>query len=97
MVCVYFLFVIVVFKEKETEEHFIVWMMAEELIADEPLAENLGMKKDSAMILPQALSDDLKQQHLNSNSDLCNQLAKINYFLDRNMDDELWCIDYDQK
>lgn len=48
------------------------------------------MKKDSAKILPQALSDDSKQQHLNSNSDLCNQLAKINYFLDRNiMDDEL--------
>jgi hypothetical protein len=37
---------------------------------DELLAENLGMKKYSAKILPQALSDDSKQQHLNSNSDL---------------------------
>lgn len=54
--------------------------MAEELVVDKLLAENLGMKKDSAKILPQALSDDSKQQHLGSNFHLCNQLAEVNYF-----------------
>jgi hypothetical protein len=72
--------------------------MEEELVADRLLAENFGMKKDSAKVLPQALPEDSKQQHLDSNSHLCNELAEINCFLDRIiMDDELQCFECDQK
>jgi histone-lysine N-methyltransferase SETMAR len=73
-------------------------MMAEELNLDREtvkkiLTEDLGMRKVSARMVPQILSDDQKQRQLDICSDLSRQLTKGNNFLDRVITgDESWCF-----
>jgi hypothetical protein len=75
-------------------------MMAEELNLDREtvrkiLTEDLGMRKVSAKIVQQILSDDQKQRRLDVCSDLCRQLAKGKNFLDRFVTgNESWCLQY---
>jgi hypothetical protein len=62
-------------------------MMAEELNLDREtvkkiLTGDLGMRKVSAKMVPQIMSDDQKQQRLVVCSDLSHQLAEGNNFLD---------------
>jgi hypothetical protein len=61
--------------------------MAEELNLDREtvtkiLAEDLGMRKVSAKMVPRILSDDQKQWRLDVCSDLSHQLVKENNFLE---------------
>jgi hypothetical protein len=76
-------------------------MMAEELNLDREtvwkiLSEDLGMRKVSAKMVPQILSDDQKQRWLDVCSELSRQLAEGNNFLDTVIiGDELWCFQYD--
>jgi hypothetical protein len=58
--------------------------------------EDLGMRKVSAKMVPQILSDDQKQWRLDVCCDLSHQLAEGNNFLDRViMGDKSWCFQYD--
>jgi hypothetical protein len=76
-------------------------MMAEELNLDREtvrmvLTVDLRLRKVSAKMVPQILSDDQKQRWLDVCSDLSHQLAEGNNFLDRViMCDESWCFQYD--
>jgi hypothetical protein len=59
------------------------------------LTEDLGMRKVSAKMLPQILSDDQKQRQLDVCSNLSRHLAEGNNFLDRIiMSDESWSFQY---
>jgi histone-lysine N-methyltransferase SETMAR len=76
-------------------------MMAEELNLDREsvrkiLTEDFGMRKVSAKMMPQILSDDQKKRRLGVCSDLSCQLAEGNNFLDGVITgDESWCFQYD--
>jgi hypothetical protein len=84
-----------------SDRQLSVQMMAEKLNLDREtvrkiLTEDLGMRKVSAEMVPQILSDDQKQHQLDVCSDLSRQLAEGNNSLYRViMGDKSWCFQYD--